>query len=150
MKLACVAVRDELFGPCAIESDIACDRERKWKIQQGKRFVRAVARSNLDIESRAVVRQKEAELAIRRKAAWIAKEVCMPAGDFTKVACHQRISNAVHLASRAHTVSVTQMSARQPGGPRQTSHCTFAVPSTFYPRFASAVKAISGSASAVN
>jgi hypothetical protein len=28
----------------------------------------------MDVESRAVVRQKEAELAIRRKAAWIAKE----------------------------------------------------------------------------
>lgn len=47
-------------------------------MQQGKRFAKAVARSNMDIESRAVVRQKEAELAITRKAAWIAKEVRTP------------------------------------------------------------------------
>ena len=40
-----------------------------------KKYVRAVARSNLDLESRKNVRQKEAELAIRRKAAFIGKEV---------------------------------------------------------------------------
>ncbi len=41
-----------------------------------KKYVRAVARSNLDLESRKNVRQKEAELAVRRKAAFIGKEVC--------------------------------------------------------------------------
>lgn len=40
-----------------------------------KKYVRAVARSNLDLESRKNVRQKEAELAVRRKAAFIGKEV---------------------------------------------------------------------------
>ena len=42
-----------------------------------KKYVRAVARSNLDLESRKDVRQKEAELAVRRKAAFIGKEVGM-------------------------------------------------------------------------
>lgn len=42
-----------------------------------KKYVRAVARSNLDLESRLNVRQKEAELAVRRKAAFIGKEVCL-------------------------------------------------------------------------
>lgn len=50
-------------------------RERTWKLKQAKKYVRAVVRSNMDVESRAVVRQKEAELAIRRRAAWIGKEV---------------------------------------------------------------------------
>ena len=42
----------------------------------GKKYVSAVARSNLDLESRKNVRQKEAELAVKRKAAFIGKEVC--------------------------------------------------------------------------
>lgn len=50
-------------------------RERKWKLNMAKKYVRAVARSNLDLESRKNVRQKEAELAVRRKAAFIGKEV---------------------------------------------------------------------------
>ena len=41
-----------------------------------KKYVRAVARSNLDLESRSIVKQRDAELAIRRKAAFIGKEVC--------------------------------------------------------------------------
>ena len=40
-----------------------------------KKYVRAVARSNLDLESRSIVKQRDAELAIRRKAALIGKEV---------------------------------------------------------------------------
>ena len=50
-------------------------RERSWKVKQAKKYVRAVVRSNMDVESRAVVRQREAELALRRRAAWIGKEV---------------------------------------------------------------------------
>jgi hypothetical protein len=50
-------------------------RERKWKLNMAKKYVRAVARSNLDLESRKDVRQKEAELAVRRNAAFIGKEV---------------------------------------------------------------------------
>ncbi|EIE18784.1 hypothetical protein COCSUDRAFT_221, partial [Coccomyxa subellipsoidea C-169] len=50
-------------------------KERSWKMKQAKKYVRAVVRSNMDVESRAVVRQREAELAIRRRAAWIGKEV---------------------------------------------------------------------------
>ncbi len=56
---------------------MAADRERKWKLNMAKKYVRAVARSNLDLESRKNVRQKEAELAVRRKAAFIGKEVCI-------------------------------------------------------------------------
>ena len=44
-------------------------------MKQAKKYVRAVLRSNMDVESRAVVRQREAELALRRRAAWIGKEV---------------------------------------------------------------------------
>ena len=51
-------------------------RERKWKLNMAKKYVRAVARSNLDLESRSIVKQRDAELAIRRKAAFIGKEVC--------------------------------------------------------------------------
>ena len=53
-------------------------RERAWKLKTGKRLVGAAKRSNLDVESRAVVRAKEAALALRRRAAWIAKEVGPP------------------------------------------------------------------------
>ena len=50
-------------------------RERKWKLNMAKKYVRAVARSNLDLESRSIVKQRDAELAVRRKAAFIGKEV---------------------------------------------------------------------------
>lgn len=50
-------------------------RERKWKLSQARRFVKLAARSNLDVESRAVVREKHQAQALRRRAAWIAKEV---------------------------------------------------------------------------
>ena len=54
---------------------IVFDRERRWKINQAKRFVKAVARSNLDVESRAEARAKETSQQLRRRAAWIGKEV---------------------------------------------------------------------------
>ena len=50
-------------------------RERKWKQGQAKRFIKLGARSNLDVESRAAVKAKQEAAAVRRRAAWIAKEV---------------------------------------------------------------------------
>ena len=50
-------------------------RERRWKIQQARKAANAVARSKLDLESRVVVRAQEEEKMIRRRAAWIAREV---------------------------------------------------------------------------
>ncbi|GAB4813110.1 hypothetical protein N2152v2_000156 [Parachlorella kessleri] len=50
-------------------------KERKWKIQQSKKYAGAAQRSNMDLESRVIVRQKEEEKALRKRAAWIAKEV---------------------------------------------------------------------------
>ncbi|KAL4459188.1 hypothetical protein ABPG75_014053 [Micractinium tetrahymenae] len=50
-------------------------KERAWKAKQAKRAAVAVQRSNLDLESRVLVRQREAEKSIRKRAAWIAKEV---------------------------------------------------------------------------
>ena len=53
----------------------ACGRERQWKLKQGRKYARAVARSNLNIETRAVLREREAQAAVHRRAAWVAKEV---------------------------------------------------------------------------
>lgn len=50
-------------------------RERVWKLKTAKRVAVAAQRSNLDLESRVVVRQREEEKTIRKRAAWIAKEV---------------------------------------------------------------------------
>ena len=66
-----------------------------------KKYVRAVARSNLDLESRKNVRQKEAELAVRRKAAFIGKEVrprignrmLMCLGHSTATMCHKQATS---------------------------------------------------------
>jgi len=54
-------------------------RERAWKLKQGRKFARAVARSNLNVETRAVVREREAQAAVHRRAAWISKEARPPA-----------------------------------------------------------------------
>ncbi len=51
------------------------EKERAWKTKQARRFARFAKSSNLDVESRVIVRQKQEQAAIRRKAAWIAKEV---------------------------------------------------------------------------
>lgn len=53
----------------------AAHRERTWKVKQAKRFAGLVKRSNMDVESRAVVRQQEEAAAVRRRAAWVAKQV---------------------------------------------------------------------------
>ncbi|KAK9804733.1 hypothetical protein WJX72_002805 [[Myrmecia] bisecta] len=50
-------------------------KERRWKLAQSKRFARLISRSNLDIESRKLQQQKDEALKIRRRAAWIGKEV---------------------------------------------------------------------------
>lgn len=63
--------------PCAVQQWLAKEfaKERTWKLKQAKRAVVAVQRSNLDLESRVLVRQREEEKSIRKRAAWIAKEV---------------------------------------------------------------------------
>ena len=72
----CVGASHSLCADVEVlKPDVAGTRERKWKLNMAKKYVRAVARSNLDLESRKNVRQKEAELAIRRRAAFIGKEV---------------------------------------------------------------------------
>jgi hypothetical protein len=50
-------------------------RERRWKILQARKFANAVQRSKLDVESRVAAREHDEEKAIRKRAAWIAKEV---------------------------------------------------------------------------
>ena len=50
-------------------------RERKWKIAQAKRFAKLVSKSNLDVEGRERARRKEELLNLKKRAAWIAKEV---------------------------------------------------------------------------
>lgn len=50
-------------------------KERRWKIQGAKRIATAAQRSNLDLESRVFLKVKEEEKAIKKRAAWIAKEV---------------------------------------------------------------------------
>ena len=42
---------------------------------QARKAANSVARSNLDLESRVLVRAKEAEKAVRKRASWIAREV---------------------------------------------------------------------------
>ncbi|EFN53525.1 hypothetical protein CHLNCDRAFT_136617, partial [Chlorella variabilis] len=49
-------------------------KERTWKLKSAKRYAHAAQRSNLDLESRVVVRAREEERAVRKRAAWIAKE----------------------------------------------------------------------------
>ncbi len=51
-------------------------RERRWKIAQAKRFAKLVSKSNLDVEGRERLRRKEELLTLKKRAAWIAKEVC--------------------------------------------------------------------------
>lgn len=50
-------------------------RERRWKIAQAKRFAKLVSKSNLDVEGRERLRRKEELLTLKKRAAWIAKEV---------------------------------------------------------------------------
>lgn len=44
-------------------------------MMQSKRFINVAKRSNMDVESRATVRQKAEEQNLRRKAKWISGEV---------------------------------------------------------------------------
>jgi hypothetical protein len=50
-------------------------RERRWKVNQSRRFAGLAKRSNLDVESRAAAREKAELLKLRRRAKWIAGEV---------------------------------------------------------------------------
>jgi hypothetical protein len=61
-----------------------CCRERRWKIAQAKRFAKLVSKSNLDVEGRERLRRREELLNLKKRAAWIAKEVMQHAVLF----CH--------------------------------------------------------------
>ena len=50
-------------------------KERRWKIQSAKRLAGSAQRSNMDLESRNVLREKDEEKNVRKRASWIAKEV---------------------------------------------------------------------------
>lgn len=63
-----------LSGTCSVPRRLCC-RERKWKIAQAKRFAKLVSKSNLDVEGRERSRRKEELLNLKKRAAWIAKEV---------------------------------------------------------------------------
>ena len=60
--------------PSVLVPSVGC-RERKWKIAQAKRFAKLVSKSNLDVEGRERSRRKEELLNLKKRAAWIAKEV---------------------------------------------------------------------------
>lgn len=60
--------------PSVLKPSGGC-RERKWKIAQAKRFAKLVSKSNLDVEGRERARRKEELLNLKKRAAWIAKEV---------------------------------------------------------------------------
>lgn len=50
-------------------------RERKWKLAQAKKFVRKAAASESNLALRDGVREREEAIKIRKRAAWIGKEV---------------------------------------------------------------------------
>ncbi|KAL4852636.1 Protein PHOTOPERIOD-INDEPENDENT EARLY FLOWERING 1 [Chlorella vulgaris] len=50
-------------------------KERQWKLKHAKKYALAVQRSEKDLESRVLVRAREEEKALIRRAAWVAKEV---------------------------------------------------------------------------
>jgi hypothetical protein len=50
-------------------------KERAWKVKTAKRYAVAAQKSERDLEARVAVRAREEEKALRKRAAWIAKEV---------------------------------------------------------------------------
>jgi hypothetical protein len=50
-------------------------RERRWKLNTAKRVASTAQRSNMDLESRVVIKEQEEEKAKKKLAAWISKEV---------------------------------------------------------------------------
>ena len=50
-------------------------REYSWKMKQCRRFATTISKSNLGIEARTLVREKQAVEDVRKKAGWIAKQV---------------------------------------------------------------------------
>ena len=65
----------------------ACGSERQWKLKQGRKFARAVARSDLNIETRALRREREAQAALLRRAAFIAKQARCSPRDWRRICC---------------------------------------------------------------
>ena len=50
-------------------------RERRWKLNLAKRVASTAQRSNMDLESRVLIKEQEEEKARKKLAAWISKEV---------------------------------------------------------------------------
>ena len=50
-------------------------RERRWKLNTAKRVASSAQRSNMDLESRVLIKHQEEEKAKKKLAQWIAKEV---------------------------------------------------------------------------
>lgn len=63
------------YPPCPQWLAKEFSKERGWKIKQARKYAGAAQRSNMDVESRVLVRQREEEKALRKRASWIAKEV---------------------------------------------------------------------------
>lgn len=61
-------------------------RERKWKTAQAKKFVKRAAASENNLALRDGVREREEAIKIRKRAAWIGKEVSgLPKHDFGEI-----------------------------------------------------------------
>lgn len=71
-------------------------RERKWKMGQAKKFSKKVATSEKNLVLRETTRQREEALQIRKKAAWIGKEVQAP-----PIASHTGLAFPVHARKSA-------------------------------------------------
>lgn len=50
-------------------------KERRWKLNTAKRVASTAQRSNMDLESRVLIKEQEEEKAKKKLAAWISKEV---------------------------------------------------------------------------
>ena len=50
-------------------------KERRWKLNTAKRVASSAQRSNMDLESRVMIKEQEEEKARKKLAGWIAKEV---------------------------------------------------------------------------
>lgn len=61
----------------AVAVAVPRSRERGWKLKQCKRHATAVSKSNLSIEARVAAREKQEAEAIRKKASFVAKQVCV-------------------------------------------------------------------------
>ena len=64
-------------------------RERGWKLKQCKKYAASISKSNLGIEARAINREKQEAEAMRKKAAWVAKEVGVGEREAGKFRCER-------------------------------------------------------------